>query len=223
MSDNGTDRSSSPTPHLALADGESVADLATLVARARHLEHEGAIRLQSVGEVLAAWVCVLPGRGLTRNGLTLGLRTMALAEPLELDVTVPLGAMTDRFARRAGTGDATTAIPVPPGEVAPPWAGISPPRGGWEPVGRIGAEVLRAWADAGIGEVARGAPEGSGAAAVADLRARVWGREIVEGVPSSLAFAAHVLGFLPAEGEGTVHRSGPWTRLALSAGQVLVR
>ena len=51
---------------LTLPDGESIVDLATFVGRARTLDADGAIRLQAVGEVLAAWVCVLPGQGILR-------------------------------------------------------------------------------------------------------------------------------------------------------------
>lgn len=233
---------------LVFPDGESVADLATYVARARTLDQDGAIRLQAVGEVLAAWVCVLPGTGVLRSGLVLGLRTMRLAGEHRLDVTVPLGALTDRFARRATTGDARTSLPVPPGEVAPPWAAVSPPRGGWEPVGALDVAVLDAAARAGIAEVAQGAPEGSGAAAVAGLRQRVWARPVRElaggpgdvgdpavtsgedgdrplpaALPGGGAFGVHALGFAGTAPQATLHRAGPWLRVSLPVGHVLLR
>ena len=214
------------SPVLTFPDGESVVDLATFVGRARTLDPEGAVRLQAVGEVLAVWVCVLPGQGILRTGLVLGLRTMRLAGEHQLDVTVPLGALTDRFARRASTGDPGTALPVPPGEVAPPWAAVSPPRGGWEPAGTIPVATLRQAAQDGIAEVAQGAPEGSGAAAVEALRHRVWGRPVGLGVPAGTALAVHALGFAPSGRSGdaaTVHRAGPWVRRSLPAGHVLAR
>ncbi|MBA2694930.1 MAG: hypothetical protein H0U62_03590, partial [Actinobacteria bacterium] len=49
---------------LRFADVESLQDLSTYVARARHLDADGAIRLQAAGSVLAAWVRVLPGQGM---------------------------------------------------------------------------------------------------------------------------------------------------------------
>lgn len=210
---------------LLLADGEGVADLATYVARARTLDADGAIRLQAVGSVLAAWVCVVPGQGMMRSGLVLALRTMALHGPHALDVTVPLAGLADRFARRSATGDAGTALPVPPTEVSPQWAGVSPPRGGWEPVGQVSSEVLLAAAERGIAEVAQGAPTGSGAAAVAMLRARVWARDLEGGATAGAGLAARALGFArPGDGQvATVHRSGPWTRVSLAAGHVLSR
>lgn len=213
---------------LSFPDGESVADLATFVQRARRLDQEGAIRLQALGEVLAAWVCVLPGQGVMRSGLVLGLRTMRLEGPHSLDATLPLGALTDRFARRASTGDVSTTLPVPPGEVSPPWAAVTPPRGGWQPAGSVPVADLEAAARAGIAEVAEGAPEGSGSAAVAALRQRVWARPVGEDealgqVPSGVAFAVDALGFAAGVEAASVHGSGPWVRLTLPAGHVLAR
>lgn len=215
------------TGTLRFADGETVADLATYVARARGLDDDGAIRLQAVGPVLAAWTCVVPGQGLMRSGLVLALRTMPLAGGPDLDVTVPLAALADRFARRAATGDAGTELPVPPAEVRPQWAGVTPPRAGWEPAGQVSSAALLAAAEEGIAEVATGAPEGSGAAAVAMLRARVWARELEGsgGATAGAGLASRVLGFArPDDGlVATVHRAGAWTRVSLPAGHVLSR
>lgn len=213
---------------LTFPDGESVADLATFVARARRLEQEGAIRLQAVGEVLAAWVCVLPGQGVLRSGIVLGLRTMRLSGPHQLEVTVPLAGLADRFARRAATADVSTTLAVPPSQVSVPWAAVTPPRGGWEPVGSLPVADLEVAARAGITEVAEGAPEGSGSAAVAALRQRVWARPVADGevaaqVPSGVALAVDALGFGARATEASVHRSGPWVRLSLPSGHVLAR
>ena len=83
---------------LHLADAEALADLGTYVARARTLDAEGAVRLQAAGTALAAYVGVLPGQGLMKQGAVIGMRVMPLAEPAELDVTVPLAGITDRLA-----------------------------------------------------------------------------------------------------------------------------
>jgi hypothetical protein len=227
---------------LVLADAEAVEDLGRYAARARALDESGAVRLTASGSVLAAWVCVLPGAGLLREGVVLGLRTAALDEPAQVDVTVPLGAVTDRV-RRPGAG---ARFPVPPATVSVPWTSITPPRAGWRPEGTVAVSVLAAAAREGIAEVARGAPSGAGAAAVDALRARVWGRAVpveppvgvhVEppagfpdvpaappaGVPAGGAFAAYALGFLPPSGHATVHATGAWVRLSTPAGHVLIR
>lgn len=214
------------------ADVESLQDLATYVVRARKLEEEGAIRLQAVRDVLAAWVCALPGRGLLLQGVVLGLRVMPLApgHP-ELDATVPLGGLGDRFARRDRSGDVGTTLPLPPTRVAPTWAALTPPRSGWEPVGRLDAGVLLEAARSGIAAVAEGTPEGAGGHAVTALRERIWSAPLpgtgegtdLPAVPAGTALAAYGLGFARQGERATVLRVGGWTRLTLPAGHVLTR
>jgi hypothetical protein len=153
------------------------------------------------------------------DGAVVGLRTMRLAEPVAVDVTVPLAPMADRLAREIQGG-----LELPP-VVQTPWAAMTPPRSGWEPVGSLEASVLVDVARAGIAEVARGVSAGSGAAAVTDLRHRVWSRlaETVPPVPTGAAFAAYTLGFLEPTGRCDVVAHGRWTRLSSPRGHVLVR
>lgn len=209
--------SAPPTGTLILDDVETAADLLTYVRRAKVVDDSGDIRLQAVGPVLAAWTCVVPGGGLLGSGLVLGLRTYALAAEAHTDATVPLAAVTDRLARDQ------RELPLPPMASSPAWAALSPPRSGWERVGELAADDLLGAAREGIAEIATGAPEGSGAAAVADLRRRVWGRSTptVPPVPAGGAFGLHALGFLT--GPVVVHAQGPWTRLTTQAGFVLTR
>lgn len=115
------------TAELTLVDDEALADLGRYAARARALDADGAMRLQALGHVLASWVSVLPGSGLLGEGTVLGLRTTALAEPASVDLTVALGAITDRTARP----DAGRVLPLPPATVAVTWSALTPPRSGW--------------------------------------------------------------------------------------------
>jgi len=211
---------------LRFAEVETLQDLGTYVARARSLDADGAARLQGRGEVLAAWVQVLPGQGLLGSGLVLGLRVMKLDGAHELDATVPLAAVSDRLARRQSAGDVSAALQLPPMRVTPSWAAISPPRSGWVPRGEVTHVALVQTARDGIEAVARGTPAGAGAAAVASLRARVWGRQLSDdsaAPPAGMALAAHTLGFTGPDDTGTVLTSGPWTRLSLRNGEVLAR
>ncbi len=211
---------------LRFADVEAIQDLGTYVARARHLEGEGALRLVATGDVLAAWVRVLPGQGLLGQGLVLGLRVMPLDGPHQLDVTVPLGGVTDRLARRAAQARVDTVLPVPPTTVPAPWTALTPPRSGWEVVAEADPDLLVEVARQGIAAVAQGTPAGAGAAAVAALRARIWGADLPgapTGTPAGVAFAAYSLGFVRAGEPGVVRRHGPWTRLSTTVGHVLAR
>ena len=76
-------------PTIAFDDAASLADLGRYARRARALDEEAAVRLQADGSVLAAWVGVLPGSGILGEGLVLGLRTVALAAPTQVDQAVP--------------------------------------------------------------------------------------------------------------------------------------
>ncbi|WP_018156451.1 hypothetical protein [Demetria terragena] len=209
---------------LRLADNSTTADLATYLGRARTIEDDGAVRLQARGSTLAVWVGVLKGRGLTGEGTVLGLRVLALAEPAEVDEVVPLSAVTDRLARM---GTTSSVLPVPPMTRQTTWAAISPPQSGWSPLGGVPVEQIRDAAHAGIAEVASGAPEGSGAAAVESLRHRVWNRSLhasggADGLPAGVAFGAYALGFLTGD-VAQVFGAGRWFRVTTDAGHVLVR
>ena len=216
-------------PALRFDDAQGYADFATFVARARALDPDGAMRLQAVGVTLAAHVQALPGRGLLAEGGVTALRACALGEPLDLDVVVPLAALTDRLARQPDGVE----LAVPPTSVSAPWTSLAAPRSGWEPVGAVAEDDLRTAAVAGIQEVALGSRTESGAAAggapaLTALRYAVWSRltSTTPPVPAGVAFAAHVLGFLAQPGAGgtaTVYQRGRWVRLAASYGHVLRR
>lgn len=234
MSESMSEPTSDPTPGstpdatpdsmvdaLVLEDLESVTDLGNYAARARRLDADGAMRLQVVGQVLAAWVGVLAGQGLMGDGTVLGLRTFALAESATLDRSVPLSSVTDRTHRT----DLGTRFPLPPTHAFPQWAALSPPRSGWEPRGVVRVDELVHAATAGIAEVGEGAGPGSGALAVAELRRRVWTRVLDDsgGLVAGAGFAAYTLGFLTPEATLPVHAAGPWRRLTCPGGYVLIR
>jgi hypothetical protein len=215
-----------PVSELRFADAEALADLGTFVARARALDADGAIRLQAHGMALAAYVGVLPGRGLMADGAVIGLRVMPLAEAGDLDVTVPLAGISDRLARTAATGTAGDAtLPVPPGTVSAGWAAVAPPRSGWERVGELPTATLTTVATQGIAEIAQGAPAEAGGHAVTALRQRVWARqtETMPPVAAGGAFAAYALGFVGSGGTATVFAHGRWTRISTDGGHVLLR
>jgi hypothetical protein len=224
------------TEVLRLADPAALADLGRYAARARAVDNEGAMRLQAEGDVLAAWVGVLPGTGILAEGTVLGLRTFALGEPAELDVVVPLGAVTDRTARDASGAD----LRVPPTRALAPWSAVTPPRGPWEPAGTLPGDLLASVARTGLAEVADAVRERGAAAGF--VRDRVWSRDVREasgphpdllsevGMPaddvavrSGGAFAAYALGFLAPGQPVQVLRSNRWTRLTAPGGHVLMR
>ena len=206
-----------------LADAGTVADLRTFVTRARTAD-DGAIRLQSAGQVLAAYVAVMRPRLLGEGTPTvLGLRTMALSTPSDVDVTVPLAAVADRLARMDAQ---STELQIPPVTVNESWAGISAPRGGWVRVQELDAAMLIQAARDGVREVAQIIPANPGALIVNNARASVWGRSLagVEAeLPGGAAFAAYALGFVAPDETAVLYSSHRWLRLSTGRGHILVK
>jgi hypothetical protein len=214
----------------SLVDSLAVADLQTYLSRAARVE-EGSVRLIGGSGVLAVYSAILYPRGLLDQTPTvLGLRTFAIVQGADFDAVVPIRSLLDRLARIAeaiepapGVGPVEIRMPLEVSTVT--WAGISPPRGGWRPVGETTVELLQRTARDGIAEVAESIPTGTGEQLVQRVRAEVWGRPIdaLEYVPAGAAFAAESLGFL-ADGEPvSILETGPWTRLTTKRGHTLVR
>ncbi|GAA1143659.1 hypothetical protein [Nesterenkonia lutea] len=218
------------TESLRFAEAVSLQDLSTFIKRARRIQEQG-IRLQAVGRVLAAWVPVMTPSSLTGElPAVLGLRTVALAEESQADVTAELSSISERIARM---NPAETTLALPPSRLTVPWAAVTPPRSGWEPLGSLDDGELRSQAEAGIEEIAQAVPVSAGAAVVEQVRERVWGRSLsavpdsaARQIPAGAAFGAHALNFLAGESVGgvtAVHRRGRWVRLSSQGGFILCR
>ncbi|MDQ0892567.1 hypothetical protein [Agromyces ramosus] len=214
---------------ITLADSLSLGDLHTYLQRAGRVE-DGSVRLIAGSGILAVYTAILYPRGILDESPTvLGLRTFALADEEEFDSVVPMRSLVERIVRARGElDDDADSRPVsmsrPPEVNTVTWAGISPPRGGWRPLGETDAATLETAARAGIEEVAEAIPAGTGEQLVQRVRSEVWGRGVegLEFVPTGAAFAAYSLGFL---GDDLVKlfETGPWTRLSSRRGHVLVR
>jgi hypothetical protein len=202
-------------------DPRGLADLGTYLGRARRANPDGAVRLQVMGDLLVATVAVIEGSGLMGEGTVLGMRVVRLADATPLDATVSFASVADRLAR-PGAG---STLSVPPVTVRVAWTALTPPRDGWEPVGKLSTAAVESIARQGIEEIAEGSPEGAGSHAVDALRRRVWARmsDSAPPVAGGLAFGAHVLGFLAPGERAAVAAQGRWTRLSTSRGHVLVR
>lgn len=212
---------------ITLSDRQSLDDLHTYLSRAGRVE-DGSVRIIAGSGVLAVYSAIVYPRGLLDESPTvLGLRTYALADDTAFDSVVPLRSLLDRIARaRSETeSDVTPSISRPHEVSTVTWAGISPPRGGWNAHGQTGAALLESVARAGIDEVAAAIPSGTGEQLVQRVRAEVWGRPVddLEFVPAGAAFAAYSLGFLADDDPVMIYETGPWTRLTTRRGHVLVR
>lgn len=206
------------SPQLRFPDPRVAADVLTFAGRASRLG-DGAVRLRSAGGTMAITAAPVAPRGIGDDLPTvLGMRFVPSDPELECDLVVDAGAL--------GAGDSPGAVALPDGAVSVAWAGISPPRTGWQPLAALDAAALEEVARAGMAEVAAAVPTDAGEEIVRAVRSRVWGRPdpTLGGVVTGAAFAAVGLGFVgDAHEEAAVAGSGTWTRLSLRRGHVLVR
>ena len=213
-----------------LADRETAVDMQAYLTRARRLDPEGLVRLRAFGNVLAIYVAPIYAGSLMDSGPTvLGLRTCDLPTATELDCTVPISAVLERLARiLGGTIKNQKDLHVElPATTRVAWAGIAPPRTGWQPApgaeATINEATLTELAKAGIAEVADNLPASVGGPIAARIRGEVWGRAIALDSPIAMgaAFVAAGLGFL-TEGEDVgVYLADGWVRLSSAHGHVL--
>ncbi|GHF35948.1 hypothetical protein GCM10010218_16740 [Streptomyces mashuensis] len=228
------------TVRLRFADAGEAADLAAFLARLIHYDRAAVVRVQAGGEVLGVF-------GRPPSFEVLAVRTARLAAPARLDATVSAGQLADALDAAVRGAEEPEAV-LPPTVTGPPWAGVLPPRGGWERVeGLPDVDAMR----------------GALAAAVAEFRTRdealpaqrrtraerdhigreIWSRTLgATGLPLRAVHAAQALGFLPATGArselpaprrtGTtalapeppvLFRAAGWLRLRTTHGSVAVR
>lgn len=205
-------------PVLSFRDPRDAADLRQYVERATRLDKDGLIRLRAFGNILAAYVSPIYSGNLLATGPTvLGLRTMALSEPVEVDAVTPLADLLASLAPEAKT------VSLPAARSRAAWTGITPPREGWEQVGELAEAQVTEWAKAGIAEVAQALPGSVGSAIAAKVRLEIWGRavDLKLGIPAASAFAAAGLGFLTRDEVIAVYQANGWVRLSSQFGHVL--
>ncbi len=133
---------------------------------------------------------------------------------------------------------ATLTVPSP--VTGPPWAGMLPPRGGWQPEPGLPApDALRAMVAAAIAEFRSRTqeltPELRTRAELDRIGREIWTRTVGDTrLPVRAVHAAQSLGFLrlarqgpgaPASGEAPLAlvSSGPWLRLRTPYGSIAVR
>ncbi|MFF8279361.1 hypothetical protein ACF05T_25100 [Streptomyces lateritius] len=202
---------------LHFADAREAADLAAFLGRLIHYDRAAAVRLQAGSGALAVF-------GRPPSFEVLAIRTARLVDDVRLDVTVSAGELLEGIEESAGK-----AV-VPDTVTGPPWAGLLPPRGGWEPVGAMpGATELRGAVAAAVAEFRsrdEELPQERRTRAERDRLGReIWSRTVAgTDLPLRAVHAAQSLGFLPPhEVPVALLASGPWLRLRTPYGSIALR
>ncbi|HWU11531.1 MAG TPA: hypothetical protein VN520_35130 [Streptomyces sp.] len=212
-----------PVRSLRFADAREAADLAAFLGRLLHYDRAAAVRLQAGGGALAVF-------GRPPSFEVLAIRTVRLAGSHTFDVTVSAGELLEALNTDGDDAAAgLSALPTP--VTGPPWAGLLPPRGGWqERPGLPGpVDLCTGLADAVAEFRARDAalPEDRRTRAERDLIGRdIWSRTVGgTGLPLRAVHAAQSLGFLrPAPGfPVALLAAGAWLRLRTPFGSIALR
>lgn len=200
---------------LQLADRETWQDTATFCSRVRATSPETAIRVAGAGQVAALFTSLRPASGQT---LIVGMRTIALAQAWEGDITASAAAWSDRLHAR--TADHVLAIPV---TVIPggPDLAQSPPRSGWQEAGSVNVTELQQSATDLVAQAAS------------------WDSPVLTATTSAplvsgVAHTAAALGLIPSVAQGValsvggarpcpIHTNGRWLRIDCPSGFVLSR
>lgn len=203
---------------LLFPDSRVAVDAATFIARAARMS-DGAVRLRAQeGHIVMAAAGLAPDDLRDDTPTVLAMRVAPIDPELVCDLVV--------LANGVGvSADDPSALTLPDEAVTASWAGISPPRTGWEPAGSVRAADIASLGHRGIADVAASLPSDPGEDLVRRVRSEVWGRaeSSIEGLPAGVAFAALTAGFIGGEEDVSVFRTGPWTRLRFARGYVLSR
>ncbi|WP_441249900.1 hypothetical protein [Kitasatospora sp. McL0602] len=212
------------TPSLLLADAGEGADLAAFLVRLLRFDRAAAVRLQAVAAPAEGGVVAVFGRLPLGTTGVLAVRTARLAElEAAVDLTVSAGQLLEAVDAEANT----VRLPAP--VTGPAWAGLLPPRTGWELLGEPPAIEVVPEVTAAVREFrerSEAVPEHHRTRAVLDALAdEIWARPLaaLPELPLRAAHAAYVIGFLKPAAPLTVHRAGGWRRLSAPAGSIAVR
>ncbi|WP_231626688.1 hypothetical protein [Streptomyces apocyni] len=207
---------------LEFADAGEAADVAAFLARLLRYDKAAAVRLQAGGGALAVF-------GRPPSFEVLAIRTARLGRPRELDVTVSAGELLESVDESVGT-----AL-VPEAVTGPPWAGVLPPRAGWQRLPGLPAadEVRRLVAEAVAAFRVRTEelpPDKRTRSELDRIGSEVWSRPVGDtDLPVRAAHAAQALGFLrPPVADGPVAPldllgAGAWLRLRTPYGSIALR
>lgn len=224
----GTDAGTSTE---AAAGREAAEELAAFLGRLLRWDKAAVVRLRSAEGEAALGVFGHPP-----FGDVLAVKGVALAGSgveATVDATVSAGELLDAVAAVAVSEGGGFAVPRTVTGAA--WAGVLPPRGGWQRIAEMPGAAVRGVAAEVVAEFrarTEGLPKERRTRRELDaLAEELWGRSFGPGsaVTLRVVHAAYALGFLrvpPGEGAEDVAvllSAGAWVRLRTGYGSVAVR
>jgi hypothetical protein len=211
-------------------DPDDAAALGVYLERLLALDKTAAVRFVGIGRVAAAYSAP-PLHGSASRGVTvLAVRTVALAgDARSFDRTVAAGRLLDAISTSPdGSANGAASFTLPDSLLGgPSWAGLLPPRTGWQPLGEIPLRRLAEVVSQGNADFRFNAL-GRDRAALDTLAEEIWTRELPHGLRWRAAHGAATMGFLGPQPERSadsarVASHARWLRLDTPYGTVLER
>ncbi|NGN68026.1 hypothetical protein G5C51_29515 [Streptomyces sp. A7024] len=210
------------TTRLRFADAREAAGVAAFLGRLLRYDRAAAVRLQGAGGALAIF-----GKAPALDVVVVRTASAAAEGVGPLDVTVSAGELADAIDGATPAEDGGLDVPVPAAVTGPPWAGLLPPRTGWQPLtGLPEPDALRGAVAAGVKEFkakVEALPEDKRTRSELDrIGADIWGRRLGgTELPLRAAHAAQVFGLL--RGPAHLVAAGNWLRLRTPYGSIALR
>ena len=208
------------------ADPSDAAALGVYLERLLALDKTAAVRFVGIGRAAAAYSAP-PLHGSASRGVTvLAVRAVALSDGAQpFDRTVAAGRLLDAIRTDPDGGASFTLPDALLG--GPSWAGLLPPRTGWQPVGEIPLRRLAEVVSQGNADFRFGAL-GRDRAGLDTLAEEIWTRELPYGLRWRAAHTASAMGFLGPQPESSadsarVASHARWLRLDTPYGSALER
>lgn len=212
----------------AAAPGAAAEELAAFLGRLLKWDKAAVVRLRSAPGEAALGVFGQPPFGgvLAVKGVLLGAGAVDAA----VDATVSAGQLLDAVAAVAEHGG---EFAVPASVTGPAWAGLLPPRGGWQRIAELPGAEVRATAARVVAEFRTRTeglpPQRRNRKELDALAEELWARPY-QGVTLRAVHAAYALGFLRmspvragGQDEVAVLSAGSWVRIRTAYGSVATR
>ncbi len=207
------------------ASPDDAAALGVYLQRLLGMDKTAAVRIVGIGPVAAAYAAP-PLHGSAARASVLTVRTVGLAEGTQpFDRTVSAGQLLESIhTDEGGTAGFTLPAQLTGG---PSWAGLLPPRTGWQPLGEIPLRQLAEAVTQGNADF-RFAALGRDRAALDNLAEEIWTRELPHGLRWRAAHAASAMGFLGPQPESSAQSARVaahtrWLRVDTPYGTTLER
>jgi len=199
---------------LHLADPREAADLSAFLTRLLRFDKGAAVRLQTANLGLAVFARLPLGE----SG-PLAVRTARLAaEPQDATSPAPPVDVTLAAGQLLEAVDGTPVLKLPPAITGPSWAGLLPPRSGWEHLRDLPTEPLRAAVSAAVTEFRRETADQDA------LAESIWSRQVdPSGLTLRALHAAQLVGLLHQSDSVALYRHPAWLRLSAPRGYVIIR